>query len=101
MSMYWGEVPGDTLRDRAVRLAGALAELAQRELLLSQAGVLTPVYARVTDLPGMIESEAAQHGSATLEAPHLGARFTLSPQTGLWEAATPQTAELLRAAFHR
>lgn len=101
MSMYWGEVRGDTVRDRAVRLAGALAELAQRELLLSQAGVLTPVYARVTDLPGMIEGEVAEHGSATLEAPQLGARFTISADAGLWEAATPQTVELLRAAFHR
>jgi hypothetical protein len=55
MSMHWGEVPGDSVRDRAVRLAGALAELAQRELLLSQVGVLTPVHARVTDLPGMID----------------------------------------------
>jgi hypothetical protein len=101
MSMHWGEVPGNTVRDRAVRLAGALAELAQRELLLSQAGVLTPVHARVTDLPGMIEREVTEHGSATLESPHLGARFTISVETGLWEAPTPQVADLLRAKFHR
>ena len=100
MSMHWGKVPGDTVRDRAVRLAGALAELAQRELSLSHAGVLTPVHARVTDLPGLIEREVTDHGTATLEAPQIGARFTISTDTGLWEAATPQSAEILRAKFH-
>jgi hypothetical protein len=101
MSMHWGELPGDSPRDRAGALAGALAELSQRELLLSHAGVLTPIATRVTDLPGLIEREIIESGTAIIEAPHLGAKFTLSADTGLWEAPTAQVAALLRAKFHQ
>lgn len=97
--MIWGEVAGDSSRERSVRVAGALAELAQTQLLISQGGVMTPVQARVTDLPGMIEAEIAAIGTVVLEAPRLGARFTLSAETAMWEAPTPQVAEMLRAKF--
>lgn len=97
--MIWGEVAGDSSRERGVRVAGALAELAQTQLLLSQRGVMTPVQARVTDLPGMIEAEIALTDTAVLEAPRLGARFTLSAEMAMWEASTPQVAEMLRANF--
>lgn len=97
--MIWGEVAGDSSRERSVRVAGALAELAQTQLLLSQRGVMTPVQARVTDLPGMIEAEIALTDTAVLEVPQLGARFTLSAATAVWETSTPQVAEMLRAKF--
>ncbi|GDY00491.1 hypothetical protein LBMAG48_28940 [Phycisphaerae bacterium] len=100
MSGFWGEISGDSVRERAIRLAGALAELSQQKILLSQNGISQPVQARVTDLPGMIEREVADCGTAFLEAPQLGARFTLSTDAALWEAPTPQIADVLRRKFH-
>jgi hypothetical protein len=99
MSTFWGTIAGDTPRDRAVRIAGTLAELGQTQLLLHKQGVPVPVFARVTDLPGMLLETLASEGLATLDAPQLGATCTLSADTAMWQAASPQAAALLRDAL--
>ena len=84
-------VPGATAQERAIRLAGALAELGITQLVLVRPdGTREQLHARRTDLPAILSS--AQSG--TLEAPAL--RITLGSLS--WESTDPALADRLRAA---
>lgn len=47
-------VPGATLRDQAIRVAGALAELGAVAVVVERAGIRAELAARSTDLPGVL-----------------------------------------------
>ena len=62
-------VPGGTVFEQAVRIAGALAELGVTDLVFKRAGACTGLLARQTDLPGML---AAMPAGSRLECASLG-----------------------------
>jgi hypothetical protein len=87
-------VPGATPRERAIRLAGALAELGITQLILTKPdGARAQLTARHTDLPGILS--ALHDGS--LECPGLCIRITRDSIQ--CEAIGSKLAEKLRAAL--
>ncbi|MFO0832707.1 MAG: hypothetical protein U0637_12805 [Phycisphaerales bacterium] len=96
MSAHRGVIAGATSQERAVRLAGALAEMSQTRLLLRIGGAEVEVAARVTNLPGALVDEITRVGQVQLSAPGIGAAFELTPDSGSWECGEPSVAEQLR-----
>ncbi len=97
MSATQGPIPGETPLARATAVAGLLAELGQMRLTLRVFGADVELQARVTNLPGTLVEEVVRSGSAHLEAPALGASFTITKDGGTWECAEPHAAAQLRA----
>lgn len=100
MSGVRGMIGGATPAERATRLAGTLAELSQTRLVLHVGGAEVELQARVTNLPGVLADEVSRRGEARVEAPALGAVFTLTAEGGTWECGDAQVAERLRAKLH-
>lgn len=100
MSEVRGMIGGATPGERAVRLAGALAEMSQTRLVLHVGGAEVELQARVTNLPGVLVDEVTRRGGARVEAPALGAVFTLSAEGGTWACGDAHVAERLRAKLH-
>jgi hypothetical protein len=69
------EIPGATAWERAVNLAGLLAELGETRLVLEAGGSRRELSARDADLPG----ELSRVDQAVLTAPKAGARFVVTP----------------------
>lgn len=97
-----GTIEGNTTRQRAIRLAGCLAELGEGRLLTIDEGgtALGELHARETDLPAWIERAIATTGAARLRAPDLGADFILTRESGSWSCGDPQVGALLRQGLH-
>lgn len=88
-----GFVPGPDAHARAVRLAGALAELGVLTLTLSQAdGSIRTLAARQTDLPALLVGTAC-----TLRSTEFGIDIEIRPDSIMWRTADPQVAEHLTA----
>lgn len=100
MSGARGMIGGATPAERATRLAGALAEMSQTRLVLHVGGAEVELQARVTNLPGVLMDEVSRRGEARVEAPALGAAFTLTQDGGTWECGDASVAERLRAKLH-
>ncbi len=86
-----GVVPGATIDEAAVRLAGALAELSEVKIEVRSGGGLRVVDARKTDLPGVVRACAAA-GGGTLACLGLGVRITVSREGLEWRADDAETA---------
>jgi hypothetical protein len=73
-------IHGDTLQERLVNLAGALAERGARELIVADGERETRLVARETDLPGELEAaiERAPANAVTVIAPTIGVRAAVS-----------------------
>ncbi len=82
--MTRGTIPGASAQERAVRLAGNLAELGATRLTLTQPGTAPrELAARLTDLPAVIL--AAPDGSVlTASSPPI--RITIRAQSLDWES---------------
>lgn len=94
-----GEVPGVDARDRAVRLAGALAELGEKRIVLVRGdGEREELAVRGTDLPGAIVAAGA---GAVLECGNLGLIVRVMPDAFEWEATRDEAARTLIAALCR
>ncbi|HYF16058.1 MAG TPA: hypothetical protein VD971_13395 [Phycisphaerales bacterium] len=100
MSQDAGLIAGATVRDRAVNLAGCLAELGQARLVLRSGGTEIGLAARVTDLPGVVEERVSADGEAVIEAPGLGAVFRVTRDSGFWTCGDPNAAAELRRRLH-
>lgn len=96
MSTVGGHIHGASNAERAIRLAGALAELSQTRLILRLSGAEVELSARITNLPAALLDEVARTGEAHLSAPAIGANFQLSGSTGSWACSDVQTADELR-----
>jgi hypothetical protein len=59
-------IPGATVREQAVLVAGILAELSVQELEVVEGGQLRRVRARETDLPGVLESSGLERVECTV-----------------------------------
>jgi len=73
-------IAGDTLRERLVNLAGALAERGAHELIVADGEQEFRLVARETDLPGELEAalERAPSEVVTVIAPTIGVRAAVS-----------------------
>jgi hypothetical protein len=71
------EVPGETVWERAVNLAGWLAEIGEQRVVIECAGVRRELMARVSNLPAEIVA-TAEAGGGTLTAEKAGIRFLMS-----------------------
>jgi len=90
-----GAIPGNTMREQAVALAGALAELGVTSVTITDAsGERFELSARVTDLPGTL-THLAQAGGGVLEAD--GLRVDVTLQTLSWTAQGERADEFRRA----
>lgn len=69
------EIPGASAWERAVNLAGLLAELGETRIVLEADGSRRELSARDADLPG----ELFRVGRAVLTAPKAGACFVVTP----------------------
>jgi len=85
-----GSIPGDTPRERAVNLAGWLAEQGVQELTLAG----RPLGARETDLPGAINAALEEAGAVDLVSE--GLRVAITREECVW-SRTPRKAEPDRA----
>lgn len=91
-----GPVPGADVREQAVRVAGALAELGVIRLILeSEDGSPRELKARETDLPGVI---AASPG-CVLAAPEWGITVRIRTDDLEWEALDVRSAAVWEAAL--
>jgi len=91
--MTRGEVLGTTAHERAVRLAGALAEAGVVGLTLRRPGAADePLRARHADLPGVIV--AAPVGSV-LEGGPPPIRVEIGPTRLVWESGDAGTIQAL------
>jgi len=68
------EIPGATAWERAVNLAGLLAELGERRLVLETGGTRRELNTRLTDLPGELT-----RADRCVVATGSGLRFAVSP----------------------
>jgi poly(A) polymerase Pap1 len=101
MSEHQGIIAGGSARERAVMLAGCLAELGQTKLLMRAHGADVELTARVTNLPAFIMEEIERTGMATITAPALCATFNVSQSTGTWTCADAGAAALIAQRLHR
>jgi hypothetical protein len=69
------EIPGKTSWERAVNLAGLLAELGETMVVIETEGARRELKARATDLPG----EVSRLDRGVLIAPGSGLRFVVGP----------------------
>jgi hypothetical protein len=91
-----GQVPGGGARERAVRLAGALAELGVTRLVFQRPGDQPrELAARTTNLPGLI-LEAAD---GVLSAPALGLEVRIRADRLVWLATDERRAAAMREAL--
>jgi hypothetical protein len=94
-----GLVPGASPTERAVRLAGALAEAGVQRLTLTGAdGSVRMLEARQTDLPGLL---AAAGPGSTLSAVEPVLRVELGATEWRWTVDTSPAGAVLRAALSR
>jgi hypothetical protein len=92
-----GAVPGADLREQAVRVAGALAELGVTRLVLECAGERRELRPRETDLAGVIAR--AGGGALRSAAPAIEIR---TGTAGLeWACQDPGVAAIWREAVSR
>ena len=82
----WRPVPGATVRERAVRLAGALAELGERRILVQRGGAVALLEPRQTDLPGvvlgLVECDLIKAETLGVEAAIVGGVLCWRPSAG-------------------
>jgi hypothetical protein len=76
MSELPREITGATAWERAVTLAGLLAELGEKRVVLEAGGLVRELRARETDLP----AELVRLGRGVLVAPTVGVRFAVTPE---------------------
>lgn len=85
-----GRIPGDSAAERAVAIAGLLAELGVQSLELRTPAGARTLYARTTDLPGLLTREAP----CRLEAP--GLTIDVARDAADWQASPEVAARLAR-----
>ena len=85
-----GVVPGAGPRERAVVIAGALAELGVQRVRVSDDRSVRELAARSTDLPG----ELLKAGECTIEAEAIGIVIRFGADSAEW---TGESAEFERA----
>ncbi len=91
-----GVVPGSTTAEASIRLAGALAELGEKHIVLEQPdGRPRNLETRHTDLPGTIASSPA----ATLRCRDLGILVMVTEDRLVWTAQDPAIAARFRAVL--
>ncbi len=93
-----GVVPGATVEEAAVRLAGALAELSEVKIEVRSGGSSRVVDARKTDLPGVVRACAAA-GGGTLVCLGLAVTVVIRRERLEWRAEDGETARRLTAAL--
>ncbi|MBX3376938.1 MAG: hypothetical protein KF678_08045 [Phycisphaeraceae bacterium] len=76
-------VPGGTVFEQAIRVAGAMAELGVSDLVFKRAGTCTGLTARQTDLPGML---ATMPPGSRLECASLGVVVEMRSSSLVWSA---------------
>lgn len=92
-----GETPGRDAAERAIRVAGALAELGATRLVLhTEVGGTLVLEARRTDLPGAILGAAP---GSVLECTELGLEIQIGSGSLRWRARDPAAAEAFRRAM--
>jgi hypothetical protein len=91
-----GQVPGANARERAVRLAGALAEIGVLTLTFTGPdGTSRLLAARQTDLPGSL----LDRGICSLCCTELGIDVEIGPDAITWRAADPDAGARFAAAL--
>ena len=74
-------MPGATLQEQAVRIAGAMAELGVQDLVLKRVGACTGLLTRQADLPGVL---VAMPAAARLECASLGVVVEMTGGEIVW-----------------
>jgi hypothetical protein len=92
-----GAVPGAGLRERAVRVAGALAELGVTRLVLECAGERRELRPRETDLVGVI----ARAGGGVLRSAAPAIEIRIGAAGLEWACGDPGVAAIWREAVSR
>lgn len=87
---FTGPVPGSSRDEQSVFLAGLLAELGVKRVVLQGQGGSRVLEARVTDLPGEIAAGTAG-GPAVLVCESIGLRVELGDALR-WRTTDPRTA---------
>jgi hypothetical protein len=83
------EVPGETVEIQAVRVAGALAELGVREVMLIRGGLSKELNTRETDLPAVLCNAPA---GSRLECLEVGIVIDITAAGLAWSAADSASA---------
>ena len=95
MPRFRAAVAGATCRDRCVRIAGTLAELAVTTVRLHAESAVADFVARRTDLPGEIERRVmgvdggSAGGSVLVECPGLPLACEVSREAAWWVTDDP------------
>ena len=93
---HTGIIPGVDTHDRAVRAAGAFAELGATRLFLECPGQpRRELRARTTDLPSLIASSEG----CLLASPELGIDIQVLPTSLTWTARDQRAATVWQAAL--
>ena len=90
-----GDVPGRDARERAVRLAGALAEMGVTRLVVEAGWVSREVRARETDLPEVVLRSLG----AVIASPELGIEVEIGSERLVWRARDEAAAAMMGAAL--
>ncbi len=89
-------VKGDAF-DRAVRLAGFLAEQGVEDLAITHPSPRRPCRARSTDLPGLLATFAKEKPASFIALETPVATFNVGPSSIDWTTPHPSLATLLHA----
>jgi hypothetical protein len=89
-------VEGDAF-DRAVRLAGFLAEQGIEDLTVTHPGPRRPCRARSTDLPGLLAALAGEDHTSLVTLETSVATFNVGPSSIDWTTPHPSLATVLLA----
>lgn len=93
-----GRVPGHTLAEQAVFLAGFLAEQSVVSVMLIDENGPRTLNARRDDLPSLIEAAAADSRDARLQCEALDLAVHLHAAGLRWQTSRPATAALFESA---
>lgn len=92
-----GLIPGATLRDQAIALAGLLAEHGVTSLTWTDHAGSRDLATRQTDLPGLILHAVHRGEIVSLRAQSLDLTVQVAPDALAWMTMSDHTAHLLRA----
>lgn len=100
MSPRTGVVPGVSDRERAIAIAGCLAELGAQRLVITTHHHDQVVHARTTNLPALLLDALRRHDVVMVHADTLGVTFSLHAASATWTAATDAAGEELGRTLH-
>jgi hypothetical protein len=89
-------VRGENVHEQAVAVAGALAELGVREVVIVSGGECRVATARETDLPGFLEGAAA---GSSVECAELGVVIHVTAAGLSWDEVDSSRAAAFRRAL--